>query len=337
MIYSMFVRIFLLILLFMGKNVESSTGGGPKTYREVRMHKLAQASRMIGAVGSSISISAEIVSASPTAVSSSSETLASFYAQYPYQKPSDILPFIFNNARKGDTSAVIKAMDLFHNNYPMYNLSPVKAGLLSREVREVSKLQNVEGRQRILELGSFFGYSALHIAMSMGEQCELTMVEGSVENADVARQVLAYGLPTETLKRINLVRSLSSRALQRPGALLLEPPASSKCLQFHDLDSTPEDYYGNNQADGQFSLIFLDHDKESYAPDLKKLLELNLVAPDCTVVADNIIFPGAPGYLEIVQGPGWATRIVSMPFERIGFETQFKEKEDAMSISVRRP
>lgn len=97
-----------------------------------------------------------------------------------------------------------------------------------------------------------------------------------------------------------------------------------------------------------------------------------------TVVADNVVFPGAPGFLEAVglnlsaadgknstskeayisvgdiptffrdsntairrgdeDGGGdsrWSTKLVSTPFERKGFETQFQTVEDAMSVSIR--
>ena len=239
----MCVVILLYVVLFGYQNAEGSTIGGPRTFREAGMHQLVRASHLLGTVGSSMSISVAIASAFPGTVSSlASESLASFYARYPYQKPSDILPFIFDTAREGDTSGVIKAMDIFHNRYPMYNLTPTKAAVLSREVGEVGKLQSVRGRRRLLELGSFFGYSALNIAMSMGEQFELTMVEGSADNAEVARQVLTYGLPTETLKRIRLVRSLSSRALQLPGALLLEPIASTTGAFAHAAWAQSEDF-----------------------------------------------------------------------------------------------
>ena len=69
------------------------------------------------------------------------------------------------------------------------------------------------------------------------------------------------------------------------------------------------------------------------------------------------MFPGAPGYLEYVMeqpttSPSseggnvndnvnvnsnvkYRTKLISTPFERIGFETQWKEVPDAMSVSER--
>jgi hypothetical protein len=45
------------------------------------------------------------------------------------------LPFIADNSRLGDALSVILAMETFHDRYPMYNLSPAKAVLLTREVK----------------------------------------------------------------------------------------------------------------------------------------------------------------------------------------------------------
>jgi catechol O-methyltransferase len=38
-----------------------------------------------------------------------------------------------------------------------------------------------------------------------------------------------------------------------------------------------------------------------YLPDLKVILESNFLAPAAVVVADNVIFPGAPEYLEYIR------------------------------------
>ena len=52
------------------------------------------------------------------------------------------------------------------------------------------------------------------------------------------------------------------------------------------------------------------------------------------VMADNVIFPGTPDYLDYMNSnTKFTTTIEYMPFERIGFETQFKEKQDGMSVS----
>ncbi|PWY89456.1 O-methyltransferase [Aspergillus sclerotioniger CBS 115572] len=55
--------------------------------------------------------------------------------------------------------------------------------------------------------------------------------------------------------------------------------------------------YPNRRLD----MIFFDHRKVQYVNDLKLCEELRLVAPGTTVLADNVISPGNPAYLEYVR------------------------------------
>lgn len=48
---------------------------------------------------------------------------------------------------------------------------------------------------------------------------------------------------------------------------------------------------------GAADLIFLDHCKPCYLPDLIAMEEAGLVAKGTVVVADNVVYPGAPDYL----------------------------------------
>ena len=48
-------------------------------------------------------------------------------------------------------------------------------------------------------------------------------------------------------------------------------------------------------------MIFLDHCKECYLPDLRAMEDAGLIAAGTVVVADNVVYPGAPGFLEYVD------------------------------------
>ena len=50
-----------------------------------------------------------------------------------------------------------------------------------------------------------------------------------------------------------------------------------------------------------FDFIFIDHDKEDYLGDLKLLEDVGLIKPGTMIVADNIIFPGAPDYVNYIR------------------------------------
>jgi len=59
------------------------------------------------------------------------------------------------------------------------------------------------------------------------------------------------------------------------------------------------------QGNRPFGLVFLDHAKDQYLPDLQHLLAEGLLAPGCVIVADNICFQGEPHseYLHFVRQP----------------------------------
>ncbi|RYP46903.1 hypothetical protein DL768_006937 [Monosporascus sp. mg162] len=52
---------------------------------------------------------------------------------------------------------------------------------------------------------------------------------------------------------------------------------------------------------GRIDLLFLDHYKPAYTMDLKLCEELGLVGPGSVYVADNVVKPGNPPYLEYVS------------------------------------
>lgn len=49
-------------------------------------------------------------------------------------------------------------------------------------------------------------------------------------------------------------------------------------------------------------LLFLDHYKPAYLPDLKLCERLGLIRPGAVLAADNVINPGNPPYLDYVRG-----------------------------------
>lgn len=59
----------------------------------------------------------------------------------------------------------------------------------------------------------------------------------------------------------------------------------------------------------EFDLIFIDHYKAVYLRDFKLLEEHDFIKSGTMIVADNVITPGAPDYLEYVRNnPRYNTR-----------------------------
>ena len=77
-------------------------------------------------------------------------------------------------------------------------------------------------------------------------------------------------------------------------------------------------------------LIFIDHWKDVYLRDLKLLEEGGLIKSGTTVVADNVITPGAPDYLEYVRNnPNYKTETHEATLE------YRDDLRDAVEISIR--
>ena len=61
---------------------------------------------------------------------------------------------------------------------------------------------------------------------------------------------------------------------------------------------------------GTVDLVFIDHDKKAYLPDLHSILQEGWLHRGSLVVADNIKFPGAPeyrAYMTRSEGTLWRT------------------------------
>ena len=266
----------------------------------------------------------------------------SFYERFKYEKPTDILIYIESlNLKSGDATGVLNALKDFSQYYPMYMLSTEKIKILLKEL-QLAKPTN------ILEIGTFFGFSALNMVLNMPSNTKLTCIEANKENFDIANIILEKGLGQQKFNdgRVRILNGISTPVIE-------------------------SDTFISRISGVPFDFIFLDHDKDFYVKDLILLEKKGLLSPNCVVVADNIVFPGAPGYLEHVGvsaninvggGGGredlpqsqstilsqdyistiidinekkykYNTVLIHTPFERIGFETKWKEVDDAMSVS----
>jgi len=75
-------------------------------------------------------------------------------------------------------------------------------------------------------------------------------------------------------------------------------------------------------------LVFIDHAKEVYLRDLHNLEHSGLLHKGSVVVGDNMIYPGAPDYLEYVQSsPRYSTVLHQTTLE-------YSEEKDAVAVST---
>ena len=183
------------------------------------------------------------------------------------------------NAPSGDLDGAIRAIDEFcYGQSIMMNVGDEKGEILDAAIRRAAP-------RRLLELGTYCGYSALRTARAMPEDAHLHSLEFNPANAAIARCLLDHAAVGD---RVTIVVG----TLGDGGATI----------------AALEDEHGF--GDGTVDFVFLDHDKDAYLPDLERIVERGWLRDGAVVVADNVKVPGAPAYREHMrtqEGRAWRT------------------------------
>jgi catechol O-methyltransferase len=174
------------------------------------------------------------------------------------------------NAGQGNLDEAIRAIDEFcYGESFMMNVGDEKGELLDAAVRRAAP-------RRLLELGTYCGYSALRTVRVMPDNAHLYSIEFNPDNADIAGRIIDHAGVGE---RVTVVVGTLGDGGRTISALESE----------HGFD------------EGSLDFVFLDHDKDAYLPDLERILEHRWLHPGARVVADNVKFPGVPAYLEYMR------------------------------------
>ena len=203
------------------------------------------------------------------------------------------LAFARQHARAGDPASVLATLDRFAAERRfLMNVGDVKGPLLEGLVREIGPAA------RILELGSFVGYSAILMARHLGPDGRLTSVDVSPVATRVARQMAELAGVADRTEFLCGKSTATIATLSRP-----------------------------------FDLVFLDHWKGLYLDDARLLIERGLLRPRAVVVADNVgpLFGDNP-YVPWMQ----ARSDFASTYVR-GHVEYRPEIEDGVLISRRRP
>jgi catechol O-methyltransferase len=190
-----------------------------------------------------------------------------------------LLAYVTDRARPGDVDDVIRVIDEFcYERSFMINVGDEKGALLDDALRRAAP-------QRILELGTYCGYSALRMARVMPEGARVVSIEYRADNAEIARGIWRHAGIDDRVAVV--VGTLGD------GGATLDALAA-------------EHGFGAGAVD----FVFLDHDKDAYVPDVERLLERGWLGPGAVLVADNIKVPGAPEYRAYMaerEGQTWRT------------------------------
>jgi catechol O-methyltransferase len=176
-----------------------------------------------------------------------------------------LVTYVEERAREGDLDDVIRVIDEFcYRRSIMMNVGDEKGEILDRAVRQAQP-------RRILELGTYCGYSALRMARAMPEDSRLVSVEFLEANADIARRVWRHAGVGDRVTAVNGTLADGGKTMDR-------------------LESE------HGLGHGGLDFVLVDHDKAAYLPDLERILDRGWLHRGSVVVADNIKVPGAPAY-----------------------------------------
>ena len=174
------------------------------------------------------------------------------------------LAFARAHARGGDPESVLAALDRFGRERSFL----MNVGDRKGEILD-AELRRLRPA-RALEIGAYCGYSAVRIARLLREWGgRLVSLEASTENARVARAMV------ELAGLAGLVDLRQAKAEEAIPSLA-----------------------------APFDLVFLDHWKDLYLPDLLRLEQHALLRPGSVVVADNVGLFDASAYFAHVRGSG---------------------------------
>ena len=172
-------------------------------------------------------------------------------------------------ARAGDVDDVLAAIDAFaYDRAFLINVGDEKGTLLDDAVRRAEP-------RRVLELGTYVGYSALRMARA-APAARIYSVEFSAANAAIARRIWSHAGVSDRITC--LVGTIGD------GGATLDVLAST-----HEFTT------------GAVDLVFIDHDKSAYLSDLRHILDRGWLHPGSIVVADNVRVPGAPKYRQFMR------------------------------------
>lgn len=201
---------------------------------------------------------------------------------------------VIRHAKPGDMSDAIRVIDEFcYRSSFMMNVGDRKGAILDQAVRRTEP-------RRLLELGTYCGYSALRIARVMSADARLYSIEANAANAEIARRIWDHA-------------GVGDRVTVLVGTL----GDGGTTMRLLGAD--------HGFTEGNLDFVFIDHDKSAYLPDLHRILDQKWLHPGSVVVADNVEFPGAPHYRAFMNAHAGADWRTTEHETRLEYQTLIKD------------
>ena len=200
--------------------------------------------------------------------------------------------YVALHARQNDPADVLQALDRFAREVRFLMSVGPDKGPLIAEMAS-----KIPANARVLELGAYCGYSAVMMADALGPEAKIVSIEIDPDSVASATANVAHAGLAD---RVEIIHGASA-------------------------DMIPD-------LEGPFDLVFLDHWKDLYRPDLQLIEAQGLLRPGSIVVADNVgeVFGAAP-YLDYVRNCGHylsENRVATIEYTQV---------PDAVEISIYQP
>ncbi|UJR27143.1 hypothetical protein I4U23_008442 [Adineta vaga] len=177
----------------------------------------------------------------------------------------ELKEYVIANSQQGNIQNIIDTIDKFcWTQQWLMNIGDKKGKILDQAVQ-------TRKPKTVLELGTFLGYSALRMLNHFSTDVIFISIEADAQSADIARSIFEY---SDVTNRIQVINDYTDKVIP---------------------------HLNENFNIDSFDLIFIDHFKDVYLRDLQLLEEHGLIKSGTMIVADNVIYPGAPDYLEYVR------------------------------------
>ena len=160
----------------------------------------------------------------------------------------ETLDYVLKNAISNDPKTVTQCIDDYvkQSGKFLMNVGPEKGNILRKEILRSKPA-------RVLELGSFIGYSAILMASSIDNESKLISIDIDSKSIEISKKMVSFaGLDN----KIQFIEGSASEVI----------PTLKEGFDF----------------------VFIDHGKKSYLNDLLLLEEHSLLNQNAVVFADNV-------------------------------------------------
>jgi len=214
------------------------------------------------------------------------------------------------------SAAVLAAIDEFcQSRHWMMHVGPDKGHILAQKLYNAVKERDLGPRETFVavELGTYCGYASVLLGRTLREvterpaesgegganlECRLYTVEINPEYFAISRELIRLSLLDETVVLVEIPVEINVMETEDAAADIVSSQiwaAEAKNRQRHNQRG------GAISSLPQIDFLFIDHDKDAYLTDLKRLERERLVRAGSIVVADNVLFARIDDYREYVQ------------------------------------